>query len=203
MSKLPLSYYTRTNTLEIAKNLLGKYLITNINGKVTGGIIAETEAYNGVSDKASHAYNGRRTNRTETMYSLGGISYVYFSYGMHYLFNVVTSVKDDPKAVLIRGIIPKIGIEEQMKRRNFTNKEKKHLTNGPAKVCQALGITKNQNGISLLGNSIWIEDKNYKIPKNEIIITSRVGVEYAEEDSMLPYRFIIDNPEYNPVKLRK
>ena len=203
MSKLPLSYYTRTNTLEIAKNLLGKYLITNINGKVTGGIIAETEAYNGVLDKASHAYNGRRTKRTEIMYSSGGISYVYFSYGMHYLFNVVTSVKEDPKAVLIRGIIPESGIGEQIKRRNFTKKEKIQLTNGPAKLCQALGITKLQNGISLIGDTIWIEDRFFKVPKNKIITTTRVGVEYSEEDSMLPYRFIMDNPKYIPVKFRK
>ncbi len=203
MRKLPISYYTRTDTLEIAKDLLGKYLITNINGKITGGIIAETEAYNGVFDKASHAYNGRRTKRTETMYSSGGISYVYFSYGMHYLFNVVTSVKEDPKAVLIRGIIPEFGIEEQIKRRNFTKKEKTQLTNGPAKLCQALGITKLQNGISLLGDTIWVEDRYFKISKNKIITTMRVGVEYAGEDSMLPYRFILYNPNYVPVKLRK
>ncbi len=193
--KLPASYYQSEEVVMLAKNLLGKYLYSNINKTLTGGIITETEAYAGVTDKASHAYNGRRTTRTETMYQLGGISYVYFTYGMHHLFNVVTGKKEVPHAILIRAIYPLTGCEIMLKR---TGKQKinHQLTNGPAKMAKALGINKSHNGISLTGNIIWIEDNGISVYENDIKATPRIGIDYAGEDALLPYRFILDYKKY-------
>ena len=196
--KLPKQFYSDSNTITIARKLIGKHLVTNINGKVCGGIIAETEAYHGVTDKASHAYGGRKTTRTEVMFREGGIAYVYFSYGMHHLFNVVTGKAGDPKAVLIRGIIPNRGIDTILRRRKQTQINPK-LVNGPAKLCQALGISLEHNKISLLSNIVWIEDGR-EIEKKEIIITKRVGVDYAEADAALPYRFILRHTDYRTAK---
>ncbi len=193
--KLPASYFQSEEVVRLAKDLLGKYLYSNINNTLTGGIITETEAYAGITDKASHAYNGRRTARTETMYQQGGISYVYFTYGMHHLFNVVTGKKEVPHAILIRAIYPLTGCETMLKR---TGKHKINyqLTNGPAKMTKALGINKNHNGISLTGNIIWIEDKGISVHKNHIKATPRIGIDYAGEDALLPYRFILDYKKY-------
>ncbi len=197
--KIPLSFYENQDVLAVARSLIGKSLLTYIDGVLTGGIISETEAYAGNMDKASHAYGGRRTQRTETMYRSGGCSYIYFTYGMHHLFNIVTSVQDDPQAVLIRGIIPTEGVDVQIKRRNQV-KSIFQLANGPAKVCQALDITLKQNSISLLEDTIWLQSGNEIIKSENIITCPRVGVDYAGEDALLPYRFILDHPDYRPAK---
>ena len=146
------------NVTDLARSLLGKFFFTDINGIVTGGMITETEAYEGVTDRASHAYGGLRSKRTEVMYAPGGHSYVYLCYGIHYLFNIVTSPKDVPHAVLIRGIFPLTGIQEMLIR---TGKDKSDysLTNGPGKLTKALGITLQQNGVLLNGQQVWIEDR--------------------------------------------
>ncbi len=188
--KIPLKYYRTDDVTGIAKDLIGKYLFTNIENKICGGIITETEAYAGITDKASHAYGNRRTARTEVMFGTGGVSYVYFTYGMHHLFNIVTSVKDNPHAVLIRAIFPTHGLETISKRRK-KNIGDKNLCNGPAKLCQALGITLKQNNIPLDGNIVWLEDRNVKIQDGDIIATPRIGVDYAGEDALLPYRFLL------------
>lgn len=201
MSKLKKDFYVREDVVQIAKDLLGKYLFTMIEGKLTAGIITETEAYAGITDKASHAYNNRRTNRTETMFAEGGISYVYLCYGIHHLFNVVTNVKDVPHAVLIRAIKPIEGIEMIFKRRNIKIekdishcllKNKNKISGGPGTVSQAMGIKTIHTGIDLTGNKIWIEDKGIKIPKKDILATPRIGVAYADEDAELLYRFVIN-----------
>lgn len=189
--KLTKDFYTRENVVQIAKELLGKILVTKINGKITSGIITETEAYNGIYDKACHAYNGRKTERNKVMYEEGGISYVYFCYGMHYLFNVVTNKKDVPDAVLIRGVIPYEG-KKIIFQRISEKSMKKGVLNGPGKVTKALSIDKSLNGISLVGNKIWIEDENIWIDKNQIISGPRIGVDYAGEDALLPYRFYVE-----------
>ena len=196
--KLSNEFYQHEDVLGIARSLIGKQIFTQIDGYLTGGIIAETEAYNGISDRASHAYGGRKTNRTEVMYREGGIAYVYFSYGMHYLFNVVTGKKDNPQAVLIRGIIPTIGIETILKRRNQV-KINSATVNGPAKLCQALGISLKQNTISLRSDTLWIEEAR-KIGPGEIFITTRVGIDYAGDDASLPYRFILMDKDYRTAK---
>lgn len=191
MAKLPKDFYLRDDVVQISKDLLGKHLYTCIDGQLTAGIITETEAYAGAIDKASHAYGSRRTARTETMFAEGGISYVYLCYGIHSLFNVVTNQKDIPHAVLIRGIKPIEGIETILARRN-SNKLKKDLTIGPGKVSLALGINyKRHDNLNLLGRKIWIEDRGIKVKDKEITVGPRVGVGYAGNDALLPYRFQI------------
>ncbi|MEO8147057.1 MAG: DNA-3-methyladenine glycosylase [Bacteroidia bacterium] len=185
--KLTHDFYQRNDVVQIAKELLGKYLFTRFDNVTTGGMITETEAYNGIIDKASHAYNDRRTARTEIMYEAGGTAYVYLCYGIHSLFNVVTNVKDVPHAVLIRALHPTHGIKEILARRAMTE-VKKNLAAGPGAVSQALGIHYSNSGLSLLGNKIWIEDRGVVI--SEIKTTPRIGVAYAKEDALLPYRFV-------------
>lgn len=193
--KLPISYYLKDDVIALAKSFLGKFLLTKIDGVVTGGIITETEAYNGVTDKASHAYGGLRTTRTEVMYSEGGISYVYLCYGVHYLFNIVTNLKNIPHAVLIRGIFPLIG-KREMLRRTGKPKNGYQLTNGPGKLSKALSITAQQNGFLLNGNAVWIEDRGINCDTSEIVTSKRIGVAYAGEDALLPYRFELDYRSY-------
>jgi DNA-3-methyladenine glycosylase len=159
---------------------------------MTAGIITETEAYNGIIDKASHAYGNRRTNRTEIMYRSGGCAYVYLCYGVHSLFNVVTNKEDLPHAVLIRAIQPLHGIEIMELRRGKL-RSTKAFTGGPGTVSQALGIHYSASGLSLMESKIWIEDQQIKIQKSNIIAGPRIGVDYAGEDALLPYRFRVEN----------
>ena len=190
--KLQKEFYLNNDVVQIAKSLLGKYLYTQINGSLTGGIISETEAYAGITDKASHAYGNRRTKRTEVMFAEGGVAYVYLCYGMYPLFNVVTNKKDIPDAVLIRGIKPVEGIDFMLERIGKKNIPK-DFCQGPGRLTKALGITCSHSEIELTGNKIWIEDKKLKANKNNILITTRVGIDYAGEDAFRPYRFILDN----------
>jgi len=194
-TKLQFSYYLNTDVLFLAKDLLGKVLFTQINGEITAGVIIETEAYFGVKDKASHAYGGRRTNRTETLYSEGGISYVYLCYGIHHLFNVVSSVEGEPHAVLIRGIEPLIGKDIMELRRNMPA-TKSAISSGPGSAAKALGIDRSFNQKDLTGEEIWIEDHGIRYNTDEIVSTPRVGVGYAQEDALLPWRFFIKGNKY-------
>jgi DNA-3-methyladenine glycosylase len=184
-------YYLNPDVVFLARDLIGKTLCTRINKKLTGGIITETEAYAGVIDKASHAYGGRRTNRTETLYGKGGVSYVYLCYGIHRLFNIVTNEKEIPHAILIRAIYPTIGVKEIVKRRGV--KLSANLCVGPGKVSQALGIDLVHNNISLTGKEIWVQDDGIKIKASDIQVGPRIGVDYAGEDAKLPYRFWTTN----------
>ena len=196
MSKLLVDFYQREDILTISSELLGKVLCTNFDGKLTTGIIVETEAYAGVTDRASHAYGDRRTRRTEIMYSSGGTSYVYLCYGIHHLFNVVTNIAGVPHAVLIRAIEPLEGINLMLQRRNM-KKLLPRLTSGPGILSKALGISILNSGNSLFDKHIWIENRGTKNPlKNfKIISSSRVGVQYAGKDALNPWRFrIAGNP---------
>jgi len=193
--KLPYSYYLNQDVVFLAKDLLGKVLFTEINGEVTAGIITETEAYFGIKDKASHAYGGRRTNRTETLYSEGGVSYVYLCYGIHHLFNIVSSVNGEPHAVLIRAIEPLKGKNIMELRRNMPA-TKPEISSGPGSAAKALGIDRSFNNKDLTGEEIWIEDHGIRYSENEIAATPRVGVAYAEEDALLPWRFFIKGNKY-------
>ena len=191
---MPRKFYTRRNTLRIARELLGRRLVVPApDGTRTSGIIVETEAYQGPLDKASHAYGNRRTNRTETMFAIGGTAYVYFIYGMYYQFNVVTSVEMIPHAVLIRALEPDEGIDWMRQRRPI--RDDRSLTNGPGKLCQALGIDRSYNGADLTGKRIWIEEGRGKLKAARIVSGVRVGIDYAEEYAAKPWRFWIrDNP---------
>lgn len=189
-SKLPKDFYIQEDVQQIATQLLGKILFTHVDGVLTGGLIVETEAYNGITDKASHAYGRRYTGRTKVMYLEGGVSYVYRCYGIHNLFNVVTGPKDIPQAVLIRGIEPVEGIDYMLRRRNMEKLNPK-LSAGPGTLTKALGITNSFNGKSLSCGDIWIEDVGQVLLEQDIIATTRIGVDYAKEDALLPWRYYI------------
>jgi len=188
---LPNTYYLHHDVVFLAKDLIGKYLFTKVDGQLSGGMIIETEAYKGVEDRASHAYRGRRTLRNEMMYAQGGVAYVYLCYGIHSMLNVVTNHKDIPDAVLIRAIYATHGEELILKR---TEKQQINLqvTNGPGKVTKALGITLADNGESFQNKRVWIEDRGFDISKVEIQNTPRIGISYAGTDALLPYRFNIN-----------
>ena len=193
--KLPESFYLNTDVVHLSKNLLGKYLFTCIDGVTTGGYIVETEAYNGIIDKASHSYGNRITPRTKTMFMQGGIAYVYLCYGIHEMFNVVTSVEGQPHAILIRAIHPTEGLEAMLYRRNMIAL-KPNITQGPGSVAKALGISRAINAISLQGDTLWIEDRGLTFTDEEIAAVPRVGVDYAGEDAFLPYRFYVKGNPY-------
>ena len=193
-AKLSREFYTRSDTLLVARELLGKRLVVPAwDGTRVSGLIVETEAYVGPEDKASHAYGNRRTARTETMFGPGGTAYVYFIYGMYYQFNVVTNEETIPHAVLIRALEPDEGLEWMRRRRPAKNDE--NLTNGPGKLCQALGIDRSYNKADLLGDRVWIEEAGKKIKPTEIASGTRIGISYAEEYVHKEWRFWLkDNP---------
>jgi DNA-3-methyladenine glycosylase len=193
MSKrLSRSFYLQADVVKVARELLGKVLVNRSEGIVTAGVITETEAYAGEVDRASHAFGGRRTKRNEVMYAAGGFSYVYLCYGMHQMFNVVSNKQDVPHAVLVRAVHPIAGIDVMAERR----RAKVLTTNGPGKVTQALGIHSGHNAIDLTGDVLYIEDRGIVVPDREIITGPRIGVDYAGDDALLPYRFLtrIDFP---------
>jgi DNA-3-methyladenine glycosylase len=181
------NFYLKTNVLTIAKQLLGSELTVTSENQVLSAIITETEAYAGTTDRASHAYNNRRTARTETMYMKGGVAYVYLCYGMHSLFNVVTNNEGAPDAVLIRSVFPAKGFKIS----NFRDMKKSGA--GPGRVSKLLGIAMKHNASSLINGSIRIFKTDLNIPDNQIVASPRIGVDYAGEDAILPYRFSINN----------
>lgn len=186
--KLKESFYQRSNVTKIARDLVGKVLVTNINNSLTSGIIVETEAYS-YKERGCHAYNSLRTARTEVMFHDGGIAYVYLCYGIHHLFNIVTNTKDRAEAVLIRAIQPLQGEKIMMERMNKSTNYK--ITSGPGKLTKALGIDRIMNGKELTGNDVWLEDRNIKVTKHNIVIAKRIGIDYAGEDALLPWRFYL------------
>lgn len=193
MSKrLTRNFYLSEDVIAISRDLLGKVLVTKLNGFITSGIIVDTEAYQGPTDRASHAYGNRRTIRTETMYMHGGHAYVYLCYGIHCLFNVITAPKDIPHGVMIRAIEPCDGIPMMLKRRKLS-KLSYLLTSGPGSLTKALGINLQHDKIDLCGNEIWIENRGINICSSEIEATTRVGIEYAGKHAKLPWRFKIKN----------
>lgn len=199
--KLTRDFYERTNVVQVAQELLGKILVTRIDGQYTAGRITELEAYSGTNDKACHANNGLRTKRTEAMYWQGGTAYVYLIYGMHHLFNVVTNREDVADAVLIRALEPLEGIDIMLERRGLAKPDKK-LSSGPGTLSAALGIhTKKHYGLDLLGDTVWIDDAPL-LRRNQIVVSTRIGVDYAEEDALKPWRFYEHNSRWVSKKLK-
>ena len=192
MKKLKKSFYTRTDVLQISKDLLGKHLVTNFDGQRTVGKIVETEAYRAPDDKACHAHLNRFTKRTQVMFEEGGVAYIYLCYGIHHLFNIVTAKKGMAHAILVRGIEPVENVELMMERRGM-DKLKPQLTAGPGVLSKAMGITKAFTGTSLVADDalIWIEDSGESIQEEEIICSPRVGIDYAEECALWDWRFRI------------
>jgi DNA-3-methyladenine glycosylase len=199
MKKLPRDFYTRANVLEVARALLGKKLVVPAkNGARVSGIIVETEAYRGPEDRASHAYNGRRTNRTETMYGIGGTAYVYFVYGMYNQFNVVTNIEDVPHAILVRAVEPSEGLDVMRRRRR--GRSEYELTSGPGRLCLALGIDRRLDKADLRGDRVWLEE-GVSVAPRQIARGPRVGIDYAESWVMKPWRFWVrDNRFVSRVK---
>lgn len=195
MKKLDASFYNRPDVVKIAKELIGKVLVSHFGEVITSGRIVETEAYAGAIDKASHAFGNRRTSRTEVMFQPGGTAYVYLCYGIHHLFNVVTNKRDIPHAILIRAVEPIQGIPAMLAR---TGKKQADytLTKGPGNVSKALGIFTRHTGWSLLSDDLFIAADDFLAGEKNIIATPRIGVDYAGEDAKLPYRFILSGNPY-------
>jgi DNA-3-methyladenine glycosylase len=195
LKKLDTRFYDRSDVLQIARELLGKILVTEWEGNRSSGRIVETEAYAGVNDRASHAFGGRRTARSEDLYGDPGTAYVYICYGMHHLFNVNTNKKNIPHAVLIRALEPLEGVDHMLHR---TGKDVADytLTKGPGNLARALGMSKLHSGKSLFSEDIFIADDGLRYKKDQIAVTRRIGVESAREDAELPYRFIVRGNPY-------
>lgn len=184
MKKLSQSFYLNEDVTEVAKLLLGKVLCTKMNGINLSGKIVETEAYS-YKEKACHAYQSKNTKRTEVLFDTGGTSYVYLCYGIHNLFNIVTNKQGVAEAVLVRAIEPLENIDVMFEKRGV--KKEHELTSGPGKLSQALGIDLKLNRAPLSGDDIWIEDRGYA--PGQIEASPRIGVAYAQEDALLPWRF--------------
>jgi DNA-3-methyladenine glycosylase len=188
-SVLPKAFYAREDVLEVARDLLGCVLVVPDRlGRRVSGIIVETEAYCGPEDRASHAFGGRRTARTETMYGAGGTAYVYFVYGMYHQFNVVTNVADVPHAILVRALEPLEGVETMTRRRG--RRPVAHLASGPGKLCIALGIDRRFDRADLAGPRVWIE-RGPRIRSSGIARGPRVGIDYAGAWARKPWRYWI------------
>lgn len=195
LKKLGIEFYNRENAVLIARQLIGKIITTNINGIITSGRIVETEAYMGITDKASHAFGGRRTPRNDHIYGAPATSYVYLCYGIHHLFNVVTNNKDVPHAILIRAIEPIQGIADMLIRTGKQNLNNT-LTRGPGNAAKALGINKIHSGYNLLSNLIFISEDDFMFDEGKILSSPRIGVDYAAEDAALPYRFYVKDNKF-------
>jgi DNA-3-methyladenine glycosylase len=195
--RLPRVYFQSLDVTSLAKDLLGKYLVSQIGGNICSGKIIETEAYRGPDDRACHAYNNRITPRTEVMYEAGGVAYVYICYGMHHLMNVITGPRDHAHAVLIRALEPVDGLDIMADRRKLPFGDTR-LTKGPGTLSKALGITSEHNGIMLYDRSslIWIEDRGVKISSQEICSGPRIGVESAGEAALWPWRYFVKGNKY-------
>ena len=200
MKKLPLSFYLRTDVVQIAKDLLGKVLVTNWGEGKTSGRIVETEAYQGIEDKASHASKGR-TDRTEIMFGEGGKAYVYLCYGVHQMFNIVTNAMDTPDAVLIRAVEPLEGGDLMLAR---TGKKKLDptVTSGPGRVGKAFGFHTDQCGLSLTGDELYIADDGFRVQEDLVGSSPRVGVDYAGAHAAWHYRFFIKGSPYVSGKIK-
>ena len=202
MAKLTHDFFNG-DTVAIAQALLGKYLVRSRNGELLAGRITETEAYVGRCDKACHAYNYRRTPRTETLFMAPGNAYIYFIYGMYHCLNFVTEPEGEPSAVLLRGLEPTAGAET-MKHLRFGDApmnayRRKNFLNGPGKVCRAFALTRAENGMDLTGDALFLCDgpEDLGLPpapaaRERICAGPRIGVDYAEEARDFPWRFWLE-----------
>ena len=194
--KLPASYYQNDDVVFLARDLIGKTVVSMVDDKRTSGIITETEAYRGYDDKACHSHLGRFTERTKVMYEQGGVAYVYLCYGIHNLFNIITNTKDNADAILIRAVEPVAGIGTMLERRGKEMLDKT-LTSGPGNFSKALGLDRSHYGADLTGDIVWIEASNDGNPKDDDLTASkRIGIDYADEDKHLPWRFYLNTSKF-------
>jgi DNA-3-methyladenine glycosylase len=199
LKKLDKSFYNRKDVVRIAKELLGKILVTQLDGVRSTGRIVETEAYAGFDDRASHAFGGRRTARSEHLYGAPGTVYVYICYGMHHLFNVITNKKDIPHGVLIRALEPLEGIDQMLDRTGKLTLDYT-LTKGPGNLSRAMGMSKLHSGCDVFSEEIFIADDGFRYKEDQISVTKRIGVDGAGKDADLPYRFIVKGNPYVSAK---
>jgi len=199
LEKLSREFYRR-DALIVAKELLGNLIVKKVGNDILVAKIVEVEAYRGTIDKAAHSYSGKATNRTKIMYGDGGFAYVYLIYGMYYCMNIVASTIDNPEAILIRAVEPIDGIDIMSKLRygkdfnDITKKQKINLTNGPGKLCIALNITKEDNGVDMYGEDFYIlnnEKKDFTIETSK-----RINIDYSEEAKDFDWRFFIKDNIY-------
>jgi DNA-3-methyladenine glycosylase len=199
-TRLAADFYAQ-DTIEVARRLLGKILLHRLpDGVELAGRIVETEAYLGVEDPAAHSFGGRRTARTEVMFGDPGRSYIYFIYGMHFCFNVVTMPRETPQAVLVRALEPVRGVERM--RAEKPHAPLHHLANGPAKLCAALHLTKAQNALDLTTSAeLWIAHDGLEVREKDIVDGPRIGVDYAADAALWPLRFgVRGHPALSPAK---
>ena len=216
--KLPREFFTRDG-ITVAKELLGKVLVHETSAGIIRGIITEVESYMGVEDKGSHTYGGRRTERTEPMFHIGGTSYVYFTYGMYYCMNITSEKAENPQAVLIRSVIPAdeaskermlklrmdVAVEKARKRKVAKGQELdekelqrmqkntlKHLADGPGKMCIAMGITKADNDVDMVESSSFYVTEGIKVDAAKIQAGKRIGIDYAQEAADYLWRFYLE-----------
>jgi DNA-3-methyladenine glycosylase len=187
--KLPADFY-HNDVVLVSRQLLGKYVFSFIDDKLTGGIIVETEAYKGPEDRGSHAYNNKRTPKNEMMYAAGGVAYMYICYGIHDMLNVVTGKEGTSHAALIRAIEPIEGLGFMRHRRQLFNKDVR-LCQGPGALAKAMGLTKSLNGANLQGGVIWIEDRGLFYPEEAVSSSARVGMNFDGIYKTIPWRFYV------------
>lgn len=192
MRSIPRDFYER-DTLTVARDLLGKHLVHASPEGTTIGRIVEVEAYMGPGDAAAHSYKGLRSSRTEVMYGAGGHAYVYLIYGMYNCFNIVTNTVERPEAVLIRALEPVEGLELMRKRRK--TELLKNLCSGPGKLCTAMDITREHNGMDLTGDSLYLLHSD-SLSESEISATPRMNIGYAGEAKDYLWRYLIKENKF-------
>lgn len=194
-NKLPLEFYQQPDVVSVARELLGKHVYSFIDGKLTGGIIVETEAYRGPDDRGSHAYNNKRTPRNEMMYSAGGVAYMYICYGIHDMLNIVTGIEGMSHAALIRAIEPTEDLETMRIRRGIFEQDRR-LCQGPGALAKALGLTKFHNGTDLHGDNLWLTDEGVYYEEDQIVASARVGMNFDGPFKTIPWRFYVRRNPY-------
>lgn len=201
--KLPPQFYLQ-DTVAVARQLIGKLLVHEKDGQRLSAIICETEAYTGFSDKACHTYKGK-SERTEVMFESGGRAYVYLIYGMYHCLNITTREEGVPEAVLIRAAQPVEGIEQMMQlrqmKKNIKSLNEKSLLAGPGRLCDAMGITRKENGKLLTGEELYLCE-GIAVPNEQIAATKRINIDYAQEAKDFLYRFVDTKSAYLSVKWR-
>ena len=205
MARLSREFYTG-DTVEIARQLLDKYIVRRLDGEDLACRITETEAYVGRMDKACHAYNYRRTPRTSTMFGPPGHAYIYLIYGMYNCLNFVTEPEGEPSAVLLRGVIPVAGLDTISRLRfgcsygEMHPYQRRHWMDGPGKICKGLSLSRADNGTDLTGDTLFLTDDpgspEVALPRREVIRCGpRIGIDYAEEAITFPWRFWLEEED--------
>lgn len=194
-NKLPVGFYRQDDVVSVARDLLGKYVYSLVDGQLTGGIIVETEAYRGPHDRGSHAYNNKRTPRNEMMYSAGGVAYMYICYGIHDMLNIVTGTEGMSHAALIRAIEPIEGLDIMRIRRGVFDQDLR-LCQGPGALAKALGLTKLHNGADLQGDIVWLTDHGITYRDEQVVASARVGMNFEGPYKTIPWRFYVRGNQF-------